>query len=472
MKKIFTAIDRIAEAADSYHGMFPSMLDRETGLMLKDKPEKIPGQRDGDRAMSGSNLIHDQPLLRTMNALSAIPGKENYAKEVDRYLERFATHCTNTVTGLFPWGEHSFWNLIDDCIGTTRGEGNAIHDHLRKVPVWIWEKLAGYNPKCVQRFADGIEYHWVDCEPREYIRHAPIEKKEHYKQGGRSCDFPRHSGLYLIDLAFAYAIEQRQETLERIQALLDYWWQKKDKNGLLQIESRSPVDAEAFYQKLNPPQTISLAVSLLDAGDIIEETDAKIAETMRQRGVAYLNGFLSAPHEPEKGLFVGSCMMNTYEVTEKMTIWGSKYGSTFAGTTALMCVAAFRKTNDGRYLEWAEAAGREYLKDSFPPVPGDSSNSGSAEAKHVPAGDAGYALGLLADLYDITGDDSWIKGAMKLADQMTGIYLDKDLPRGASGIDWYESQLGPAFLLHGLARVALLAENRDTCVVGPDYTGR
>lgn len=137
-----------------------------------------------------------------------------------------------------------------------------------------------------------------------------------------------------------------------------------------------------------------------------------------------------------------------------------------------MCIAAFRKINDGRYLEWAEAAGRSYLKESFPSVPSDASDSTSDKARHVPAGDAGYALGLLADLYDITGDDSWIKGGMKLADQMTEIYLDKDLPRGASGIDWYESQLGPAFLLHGLARVALLSENRDTCPVEPDYMGR
>ena len=323
MKKIFTAIDRIMEASDPYYGMFPSMLDRDTGFMLTEKPEKIPGQRDGDRAMLGCNLIHDQPLLRMMNALSAMPGKETYTKAVNRYLRRFATHCTDTVTGLFPWGEHSYWNLVDDCIGSTKGAGNAIHDHLRKVPVWIWEKLAEYNPQCIQRFADGIEYHWVDCEPREYIRHAPIEKKERYKQGGRSGDFPRHSGLYLIDLAFAYSKEQRSETVDRIQILLDYWWQKKDKHGLLQIESRSPVGAEAFYQKLNPPQTISLAVSLLDAGDVIEETDAKIAATMRERGIAYLNG-----------LFVGSCMMHTYEVTERMTIW--------AASTAVRSPAALR----------------------------------------------------------------------------------------------------------------------------------
>jgi hypothetical protein len=46
------------------------------------------------------------------------------------------------------------------------------------------------------------------------------------------------------------------------------------------------------------------------------------------------------------------------------------------------------------------------------------------------------------------------------------------LPRGAAGIDWYESQMGPGFLLHGLVRTALLAEDRDACPLTADYTAR
>lgn len=33
-----------------------------------EKPLKIPGQRDGDRAHLGTNLIHDEPLLATMKS--------------------------------------------------------------------------------------------------------------------------------------------------------------------------------------------------------------------------------------------------------------------------------------------------------------------------------------------------------------------------------------------------------------------
>ena len=49
---------------------------------------------------------------------------------------------------------------------------------------------------------------------------------------------------------------------------------------------------------------------------------------------------------------------------------------------------------------------------------------------------------------------------------------DGDLPRGASGIDWYESQMGPSFLQHGLARIALMACDGLPCILEGDYTAR
>ena len=97
---------------------------------------------------------------------------------------RFATHCTDTVTGLFPWGEHAYWHLVEDRVGDShrlalpdKEPGTTLHDHLRQAPVWLWEKLHEFNPRCVERFAEGLDYHYKDGEPREYIRHAHIERK-------------------------------------------------------------------------------------------------------------------------------------------------------------------------------------------------------------------------------------------------------------------------------------------------------
>ena len=78
--------------------------------------------------------------------------RPEYAAAADRYLERFVTHCTDTRSGLFPWGEHALWDLKRDCLGNSRhlrnpdDTGGAIHDHLRQAPLWLWEKIQEFNP--------------------------------------------------------------------------------------------------------------------------------------------------------------------------------------------------------------------------------------------------------------------------------------------------------------------------------------
>ena len=87
--------------------------------------------------------------------------------------------------------------------------------------------------------------------------------------------------------------------------------------------------------------------------------------------------------------------------------------------------------------------------------------------------DAGMGMGLLADLYDITGEDRWLEGGLRRAEEIVSLYFgDCALPSGASGIAWYESQMGPSFLLHGLARLALQALHGVDCPLGANYTGR
>jgi len=205
LTKVSGAIDILIKIGEEYHGLFPSLLDLRTHKMLEEFPLPIHGQRNGDRAHLGSNLIHDEAVLKTMYALSMALARDDYAKAADRYLMRFATHCTDTETGLFPLGEHAFWHLLEDRVGNsflllnTDIKHPATHDHLRLAPLWLWKKLYEYNPRCVERFGEGLDYHWQEGEPPEYLRHASIEEKVHPVRGERACDFPRHSGFYIFD---------------------------------------------------------------------------------------------------------------------------------------------------------------------------------------------------------------------------------------------------------------------------------
>ena len=402
-----------------------------------------------------------------MNALAETESKPAYTEAVDRYLEHFAQHCTRTATGLFPWGEHSFWQLIEERVGCSRNPagGAAIHDHLRQVPLWLWQKLHTFNPACVQSFADGLDYHWTEGDGLEYIRHANIDTKAHLVRGGRACDFPRHSGFYIFDLAFAYTQEQRPEIHQQIRNYTDYWWEKRDARGLLRIESRSPKEAERFFEMNAPTQTFSLGISLLESATLIASLLPELADQMRQYVSVYIDGFLAAPHNLETREFISLCECETDRIVERMSAWGSVYGAGTSCSTGVLCLGGWRLTQNERLMDYARAVGNTYLDEKFPV------NRVQTEAFKIPASDAGLTLALFADLYDITGESVWLEGGIALAETVLEVYFPETLPYGASGIDWYESQMGAAFLIHGLARVALLSLHR-TCPLAPNYTAR
>lgn len=466
LDSVCVALDVLIECGQPYDGLFPSLIDRERHTMLTELPPGIPGQRVGDRAHRGSNLIHDEPTLATLYALAVALDRPQYAQAADAYLKRFATHCTNTETGLFPWGEHSFWHLVDDRVGNGTHNvnpgfrGSATHDHLRQAPVWLWEKLQTFNPRCVERFAEGLDYHWTEGKREEYIRHANIDERTYPPRGDLSCDFPRHGGFYMLDWGFAWLRTGRADFLAQIRAMLDYWWTKRDARGLLLIESRCPESSTRFHQINSPSQTLSLGVSLLETATLIVGREPALAATMRERARVYLDGFLAAPHDPGRDVFVNLSRRDTNAATESMPVWGSVYGVWPVSYTALTAMLAARLTGDAGLLAWATAAARSYATTPFP--------DGTA----VPAMDAGLALDLLADLYVATGEDRWLRDGLRLADDLQRMYMDRCLPRGAAGIDWYESQMGPGFLLHGLARLALLHRDGRGLQMGADYTAR
>lgn len=466
LDSVCRSFDLLIERADEHGGLFPSVLDRCSGEPPGAMPPAIAGQRDGDRAYGGSNLIHDEAALKTLYALADAQVRPDYAAAADRYIRHFSSHCTDTISGLFPWGEHAFWDLDRDCLGNSRHMRNpadphgAIHDHLRQAPLWLWNKIQQFNPDCVQRFAAGLDGHWTEGEGWEYIRHALIEEVRRHDRGARSCDFPRHGGFYVFDWTFAYLHSGDRRWVEQIERMVDYWWRMRDERNLLLIESRSPVEDLHFYQTNAPGQTLSLAISLLESAALLEQRLPRLAATMCQRAEAYIDGFFNAPHDLQAGVFVILSKRAGNAVAQTMPVWGSVYGVWPSSYVALSCLCGYQITGDRRMLAWAEAVGRAYISEALP------------RDRTVPAMDAGLGLGLLADLYAISGDKKWLDAGLTLAESLIACYFDAVLPRGAAGVNWYESQMGPSFLQHGLVRIALLAREGAACPLSADYTAR
>ncbi|MAE66028.1 MAG: hypothetical protein CMJ18_17285 [Phycisphaeraceae bacterium] len=462
LDRVCRAVDRLIEASRPYHGLFPSMLDPRTGRMLTEIPDPIEGQRPWDRAYHGSNLIHDEPTLLTMTGLAAALGRRHYAQAVERYLDHFVAHCTNTPSGLFPWGEHSYWDLAEDRIGNSFAVARPdpdvppIHDHLRQAPLWLWQAIAERDPDRLARFAAGLDWHIKDGEPVEYSRHAFLDASARQGREQPSCDFPRHSGFYIFDLAAAHHLAPEPGQLELLRRFLDYWWTRRESDGVLPVQTHDTDEVAG----LAPSQTLSLACSLLEAAPLVESDDPELSVEMNQRAATYIEGFLAAPHDLDAGIFL---LLYRRDGTRKpMPIYGSAYGVWPAAYIGLVALLTHRLTGNGALLRWAAAVARSSAATAFP------------DNVAVPAMDAGLSLGLMADLFDLTGDERYLKDGLALADRAPeACFLpDADLPLGASGIDWYESQMGPGFLLHGLARIALLAKMGPDCPIPADYTAR
>ena len=127
---------------------------------------------------------------------------------------------------------------------------------------------------------------------------------------------------------------------------------------------------------------------------------------MKICGICGFLGFLAAPHNLKQGIFVSLCKRDSDALVEAMPIWGSQYGIWPASYIGLTALCAYRITGDNGLLQWAVAVGRCYVRESFP------------SDRAVPAMDAGLGLGLLADLYDLTGESHWLDEGWRLADTL------------------------------------------------------
>lgn len=478
---VIEVLDNLIRVMQRHGGLLPSCLDLETHGMPAADPGILPGQRSWDRALTGCNLMHDMPLLGLLYSLAETQGRSDYQSAADACLETFLSRCTQTTTGLFPWGEHAFWDLREERLGDSLKAAwpetaanawrnglpePAWHDHLRQAPPWFWEKVGKISPGVLQRFADGLDGHWVTEDRDEYNRHGGIDRAVRLGRNGRSCDFPRHSGFYVLDLACAWRQERRPETLEQMRRYADYWWNKRRGEGCLRVESRSPARDADFFDILCPSQTLSLAVSLMDASRILQTAEPSVSDEFLFRGRTYGQSYLDAPHVWEDGRLVGGYRDGTGKTRKFLPVFGSVYGVYSQPQAALLCCAAYRHLGEVRLLDLARAAARACLRHSD--MLCEKPKEG--EKRVVPALDAGLAMELMADLYELTGEVEWLDAGRMLWPVIEERYFHNGLVRLTDGGGWYEAQQGTGFLLHGVARFALISELASP--IPPDYSAR
>ena len=107
-------------------------------------------------------------------------------------------------------------------------------------------------------------------------------------------------------------------------------------------------------------------MSLLESATLIASLLPELADQMRQYGSVYIDGFLAAPHNLETREFISLCECETDRIVERMSSWGSVYGSGTACGTGVLCLGGWRLTQNERLMALARAIGNTYLDEKFP----------------------------------------------------------------------------------------------------------
>jgi len=167
------------------------------------------------RNPAGANLLTDQPLLKTMYALSAATGDEKYAAFARAYTNHYMKNLVDEK-GFFWWGWHRHYDVFKD----TKSGHAGNHHEIHAINGIDWESLWDANAEAVRMEIEAIwRWHVVDKKTGEINRHG---------DGRRGCDFSMSAGAFVEAFAFLYTKTRKDMWLDRAKLLSDYYWTRRN----------------------------------------------------------------------------------------------------------------------------------------------------------------------------------------------------------------------------------------------------
>jgi hypothetical protein len=426
--------------------LFASAINRST---MKLDPGlaaiEIAGVRERDRSLSGANVIHDTDLFRLLYSLSDLTGEGSYRTEALEALKFFFENGQSEVTGLMCWGEHLYWDFLnEDC-------GFAPDYDFHETKAWpFWEEAYRVAPEASWSFAIGEWDHQIhDKQSGDFSRHARWTCHETFS----GFEFPRYAGQMMERWAYAYERpenihqERRDELLVAIEVLFNRMKEnmRLTESGYLPAGRSSQGDHKNLVWLTS---NLELARCLEMSAPIM---DPMVTEEMRSFALKQDDDFLHAPHQldsadggfavtlhAQSGLPRERSMNKPYTTT-----WSSGYGyGTHAGT-AIVCFQRYKALKDryparaGAYQDLILKAAGKYLVS----VPDESDLLKPAEFAAV------VELMLLS--FDLTGTQAFLDRALFFGRMGIGLFFEEGnpLPRASNRDSHYESITGgPDFI--------------------------
>ncbi|MBI4578493.1 MAG: hypothetical protein HY718_02255 [Planctomycetes bacterium] len=440
-------------------GLLLSALDREKLVPLTTRPAAPSGVREGDRAgpregpLIGSNLFHDQDVLRLFYALSSLPGESpRYREAADAALAWFLRHTASPQTGLLPWGEHLSWNVMTDEVAS--GMLKPVHE---MGGAWLlWDRCYELAPTESTRFALGLWQHQIaDQASGAFDRHARYD--EHKVQPG--MEFARHAGFFISTWAQAYAHTRDETFLTAITTLLGRIEKRRHPwTGL--------IDQCCGRKFAVMSQSLSMAIDCDFAAGIVPEP---LASRLRAFAAREDEVFCGLRHEPQARGFLNRVECATGKPYHSRgaqpeppysPAWESHYGGIPTCAIAAMCVRRCDQAGYEKYRGLIVSAADLYM--SAPPDPATDTKP------------ATFAQVINVELaaHRLTGSQDYLRRAGELARAAVDLFWeDRPLPRASRSVQHYESSTGAGSLALALLRVHAAANGLPTSIPADD-TGR
>ena len=454
---------------DVHAPILVSILDVETRT-CPPIPEKLDEYfrvtRRDRRSPGGSNLLTDQPTLKTMYALSDFTGNNDYAAFADRY-SSYAMKNLVDEQGFFWWGWHRHYDVFKDSMeghnpNMAKWGKNVIPHEVHAMNGITWDRLWALDQGAVTKEIEAIwTWHVINKESGEINRHG---------DGNKGCDFTMSGGAFIEAFAFMNSQTKDRQWLDRARLVADYYWKRKDpKTNLLPERpnaGKKRFDGGSFVTSI----TGLYCHSLLKAYEMTEET------SFRDHALAYLKAYAKLGFDEKSGKFWGALQMDGtpipgprvytknidsadgYAAAQPrgyLDLWEPYVaGYQYPIYTAQVYAYAYQLTDDPDMLRAAKRFAAWI--DKTPPGTIETENTWYRSYSEGPgrkgtyAGKYGRTISFLLHLFVVTGERQYLDNARTLADTAIEKLYHNGLFRGHPAKPYYEAMDGVGYLLYAL----------------------
>lgn len=454
---------------DVHAPILVSILDVETYTCPR-VPEKLDEYfrvtRGERRSPGGSNLLTDQPTLKTMYALSDITGNKEYAAFADRYSGYVMKNLFDDQM-FFWWGWHRHYNVFKDSWeghnpNMAKWGKNVIPHEIHAMDHIAWDRLWAVDKGAVTNEIEAIwNWHIINKESGEINRHG---------DGNKGCDFTMSGGAFIEAFTFMYSQTKDWKWLDRAILVTNYYWKRKDPKTNL-LPERPNAGMNRFDGSSFVTSTPGLYChSLLKAYEMTKEN------IFRDHAHAYLKAYAKFGYDETSGKFWGALQMdgtpipgprvytdnidseNGYAAAQPrgfLDLWEPYVaGYQYPIYTAQVYAYAYQLTDDPDMLHTAKRFAAWIKK--TPPGTIETENtwyraySEGPGRKGTYAGKYGRTISFLLHLHAVTGEKIYLDDARALADTAIEKLYHNGLFRGHPAKPYYEAMDGVGYLLYAL----------------------